>query len=133
MAENTGSTPRSRPNEREASRQGGPNPDKATAQAPVRKRKAPAKKRPAVKPVLPPPAPEPVAPVEASLVNQMRTMAGKVLDMGAATVGAAKSLHTATEVAKALRQGKPMEAAADVSAPATSAAPAGSRWMPRSA
>jgi hypothetical protein len=27
--------PRSRPNEREASRQGGPNPDKATAQAPV--------------------------------------------------------------------------------------------------
>jgi transcriptional regulator with XRE-family HTH domain len=80
----------------------------------VRKRKTPAKKRPAVKPVLPPPAPEPVVPVEPSLVNQMRTMAGKVLDMGAATVGAAKSLHTATEVAKALRQGKPMEAAADV-------------------
>jgi transcriptional regulator with XRE-family HTH domain len=34
--------------------------------------------------------------------------------MGAATVGAAKSLHTASEVAKALRKGKPMEAAADV-------------------
>jgi transcriptional regulator with XRE-family HTH domain len=60
---------------------------------------------------LPPAAPEAT---EAGLVDQMRTMAGRVLDMGAATVGAAKSLHTASEVAKALRKGKPMEAAADV-------------------
>jgi transcriptional regulator with XRE-family HTH domain len=64
-----------------------------------------------VKQVLPPAAPEPA---ESGLVEQMRTMAGRVLDMGAATVGAAKTLHTASEVAKALRKGKPMEAAADV-------------------
>jgi transcriptional regulator with XRE-family HTH domain len=51
---------------------------------------------------------------ESGLVEQMRSMAGKVLDMGAATVDAAKTLHTATSVAKALREGRPMEAAADV-------------------
>lgn len=77
----------------------------------VRKRKAPAKKRPSVKRAVPPVAAEPG---ESGLVDQMRAMAGRVLDMGAATVGAARTLHTATEVAKALRQGKPMEAAADV-------------------
>ena len=53
-------------------------------------------------------------PNESGLVDQMRTMAGKVLDMGAATVGSAKTLHTATAVAKALRRGKPMEAASGV-------------------
>ena len=77
----------------------------------VRKRKTPATKRPPAKLALPPAAAEAN---EAGLVDQMRTMAGRVLDMGAATVGAAKSLHTASEVAKALRKGKPMEAAADV-------------------
>jgi transcriptional regulator with XRE-family HTH domain len=77
----------------------------------VRKRKTPAKKRSPVKRVVPPAAPEPG---ESGLVEQMRAMAGRVLDMGAATVGAAKTLHTASEVAKALRKGKPMEAAADV-------------------
>jgi transcriptional regulator with XRE-family HTH domain len=44
----------------------------------------------------------------------MRSMAGKVLDAGAATVGAAATLQTATSIARALRAGKPMEAAADV-------------------
>ena len=77
----------------------------------VRQRKTPPKKRPAVKRVLRPAAAEPG---ESGLVDQMRTMAGRVLDMGAATVGAAKTLHTASEVAKLLRKGKPMEAAADV-------------------
>lgn len=77
----------------------------------VRKRKSPATKRPPAKRALPPAAAEPT---ESGLVDQMRTMAGRVLDMGAATVGAAKTLHTATAVAKALRKGKPMEAAADV-------------------
>jgi transcriptional regulator with XRE-family HTH domain len=56
----------------------------------------------------------PVVPAETGLVEQMRGMAGKVIDMGVASVGAAKTLQTATDVAKALRQGKPMEAAADV-------------------
>jgi transcriptional regulator with XRE-family HTH domain len=54
------------------------------------------------------------APAEAGLVDQMRSMAGKVIDMGVSSVGAAKTLQTATDVAKALRNGKPMEAAADV-------------------
>ncbi|MCF8179516.1 MAG: helix-turn-helix transcriptional regulator [Sulfuritalea sp.] len=54
------------------------------------------------------------ATTETSLVDQMRTMAGRVLDIGAATVGATSTLQTATEVARSLRSGKPMAAAADV-------------------
>jgi transcriptional regulator with XRE-family HTH domain len=77
----------------------------------VRKPKTPASKRSPVKRGVQPDAPEPD---DAGLVEQMRAMAGRVLDMGAATVGAAKTLHAASEVAKALRKGKPMEAAADV-------------------
>lgn len=73
---------------------------------PTPKRRTPARKRPTAKP-----APEPV---ESGLVDQMRVMADKVLDMGATSVGAAGALHTATDVAKALRGGKPMEAAAGV-------------------
>jgi transcriptional regulator with XRE-family HTH domain len=56
--------------------------------------------------------PEPTP--EAGLVEQMRSLAGKVLDVGAATVGAAGSLKTAAGVARALSQGRTMEAAADV-------------------
>ena len=56
---------------------------------------------------------EPVV-VDNGLVDQMRAMAGKVLDAGAATVGAAASLKAAAGVARALSQGKTMEAAADV-------------------
>ena len=51
---------------------------------------------------------------ETGLVDQMRAMAGKVLDMGAATVGAADTLRTASGIAKALRSGKPIEAASGV-------------------
>ncbi|MBI5110083.1 MAG: helix-turn-helix transcriptional regulator [Rhodocyclales bacterium] len=51
---------------------------------------------------------------DAGLVEQMRSMAGKVLDVGAATVGAASSLKTAAGVARALSQGRTMDAAADV-------------------
>lgn len=60
------------------------------------------------------PAPATPAPEDGSLVDQMRAMAGKVLDAGAATVGAAASLKAAAGVARALSQGKTMEAAADV-------------------
>jgi transcriptional regulator with XRE-family HTH domain len=77
----------------------------------VRKRKTPATKRLPAKRLVPQAEAETT---ESGLVDQMRTMAGKVLDMGAATVGAARTLHTASEVARSLRQGKPMEAAADV-------------------
>lgn len=59
-------------------------------------------------------APTTVEPAENGLVDQMRAMAGKVLDAGAATVGAASSLKAAAGVARALSRGKPMEAAADV-------------------
>lgn len=75
------------------------------------KRKMPVKQRSPARPVSRPPAAELA---ESGLVDQMRSMAGKVLDMGAATVGAAATLQTATSVARALRNGKPMEAAADV-------------------
>lgn len=66
------------------------------------KRKAPATKRSSAKP-----ASTPVVPghAESGLVDQMRAMAGKVLDMGAATVGAAASLQTAANIAKALLPG----------------------------
>ena len=59
-------------------------------------------------------APATVEPAENGLVDQMRAMAGKVLDAGAAPVGAASSLKAAAGVARALSRGKPMEAAADV-------------------
>jgi len=75
------------------------------------KRKAPTGKRaPAGRKPTPPTAES----AESGLVDQMRSMAGRVLDMGAATVGAAASLHTASEVARALRKGRTMEAAGDV-------------------
>ena len=85
-----------------------PKPAPKPAQKIAPKRKVPAKTRPHVKPVSIQPA------AESGLVDQMRTMAGKVLDMGAATVGAAKTLHTATDIANALRSDNPVEATADV-------------------
>jgi transcriptional regulator with XRE-family HTH domain len=56
---------------------------------------------------------EPATP-ESGLVDQMRSMAGRVLDAGAATVNAASGLKTAAGVARALSQGRTMDAAADV-------------------
>lgn len=75
------------------------------------KRKTPVKKRATAKP-----APKRARPTqtESGLVGQMRSMAGKVLDMGAASVGATATLKTATDIARALSRGKPMEAAAGV-------------------
>ncbi|MDP2821344.1 MAG: helix-turn-helix transcriptional regulator [Sulfuritalea sp.] len=78
------------------------------------KRKTPAMKRTPAKRASIPPSVEPAEPAESGLVDQMRAMAGRVLDMGAATVGAAASLHAASEVARALRNGKTMEAAGEV-------------------
>ena len=75
------------------------------------KRKTPTKKRSPARPADARPSTEQT---ESGLVEQMRSMAGKVLDIGATTVGAAKSLQTATDIAKALGKGKPMEAAVDV-------------------
>ena len=66
------------------------------------KRKPPVSKRAPAKPAAKPQAAEPT---ESGLVDQMRSMAGKVLDMGAATVGAASTLHTAANIAKALLPG----------------------------
>ena len=75
------------------------------------KRKTPARKRLPAKPAAAQAAPEAG---ESGLVDQMRAMAGKVLDIGAATVGAAKTLQTAGDIARALRGGKPIEAAAGI-------------------
>lgn len=58
--------------------------------------------------------PAPHDATESGLVEQMRGMAGKVLDAGAAAVGAAGSLRTASDIARSLRGGKPMEVAADL-------------------
>ncbi|MCX7146693.1 MAG: helix-turn-helix transcriptional regulator [Sulfuritalea sp.] len=66
------------------------------------KRKPPVSKRAPAKPAAKPQVAEPT---ESGLVDQMRSMAGKVLDMGAATVGAASTLHTAANIAKALLPG----------------------------
>ena len=72
------------------------------------KRKAPARKRaPARRAAA-------AAEVETGLVQQLRAMTGRVLDIGAAAAGAAASLHTASEVAKALGKGKTIEAAGDL-------------------
>lgn len=68
------------------------------------------RKTPAPRPRRTRPAPE----ADPGLVEQMRTMAGKVIDAGAATVGAASSLKTAAEVARTLGRGKPVAAAAGV-------------------
>jgi len=75
------------------------------------RRKTPVRKRAMAKP-----APKRARPTqtESGLVGQMRSMAGKVLDMGAASAGATATLKTATDIARALSRGKPMEAAADV-------------------
>ncbi len=73
-------------------------------------RKSPPRKRPAPRAA----APAIPEPADSGLVEQMRAMAGKVLDAGAAAAGAATTLKTAAGVARALGQGKPMEAAADV-------------------
>jgi transcriptional regulator with XRE-family HTH domain len=51
---------------------------------------------------------------DSGLVEQMRSMAGKVIDAGAATVGAATTLKNAAGVARALGGGKPVAAAASV-------------------
>jgi transcriptional regulator with XRE-family HTH domain len=77
------------------------------AKTPKRKvppqKRAPAKR--AAKPVL-------LEPGDTGLVDQMRAMAGRVLDMGVSAVGAAGTLRTASGIAEALRRGKPIEAAA---------------------
>ena len=75
------------------------------------KRKPVARKNPETKAVA---RRAPPRKAETGLVDQMRAMAGKVLDMGAATVGAADTLRTASGIAKALRSGKPIEAASGV-------------------
>ena len=75
------------------------------------RRKTPVRKRATAKPA---PKRARATQTESGLVGQMRSMAGKVLDMGAASVGATASLKTATDIARALGRGKPMEAAADV-------------------
>jgi len=74
------------------------------------KRKAPAAKRAPARRATKTVA---VEPGDTGLVDQMRAMAGKVLDMGVSAVGAAGTLRTASSIAAALRRGKPIEAAAD--------------------
>ncbi|HLA36486.1 MAG TPA: helix-turn-helix transcriptional regulator [Rhodocyclaceae bacterium] len=48
------------------------------------------------------------------LLGQMRAMAGRMLDMGASSIDAAKTLQSAAHATKVLRQGKPIDAAAEM-------------------
>lgn len=84
----------------------------ATRRRASRKSGATRSRREASRAGAPPPAADETR--ESGLADQMRAMAGKVLDVGAATVGAAASLHTAASVARALSQGKPVAAAIDL-------------------
>ncbi|HLA35993.1 MAG TPA: helix-turn-helix transcriptional regulator [Rhodocyclaceae bacterium] len=72
--------------------------------------KAHSKKKEAIEEVVAaPPAKE--APV---LIDKMRSMAGRMLDLGSAGVDAARTLKTAAVVANSLRSGQPIDAATEI-------------------
>lgn len=58
----------------------------------------------------------PVAPSasEPGIVDQVRAMAGRLLDLSAATVVAGRALQTAGKVGRALQEGHPIDAASEV-------------------
>jgi transcriptional regulator with XRE-family HTH domain len=51
---------------------------------------------------------------EASVVDQVRALTGRLLDLGVATAVAGRALETAGRVSRALRQGQAIEAAGEV-------------------
>ncbi len=77
------------------------------------KRKPPAAKRVSRQPVTAA-AVDPPAPEEPGLVDQVRAMAGRLLDLSSATVVAGRALQTAGKVTQALKGGHPIEAASEV-------------------
>jgi transcriptional regulator with XRE-family HTH domain len=78
------------------------------------KRKAPAAKRPARKSSPAAKAAAIAAPVEPGLVDQVRAMAGRLLDISAAAGVAGRALETAGKVSRALRDGQALAAASEV-------------------
>ena len=78
------------------------------------KRKAPAAKRPARKSSPAAKAAATAAPVEPGLVDQVRAMAGRLLDISAAAGVAGRALETAGKVSRALRDGQALAAASEV-------------------
>jgi transcriptional regulator with XRE-family HTH domain len=78
------------------------------------KRKAPAAKRPARKSSPAAKAAAIAAPVEPGLVDQVRAMAGRLLDISAAAGVAGRALETASKVSRALRDGQALAAASEV-------------------
>src|SRR4051812_10962902 len=79
------------------------------------KKKSPVKKKKRAKPTLTKKiqaATEPAPPK--GMVGQVASMAGRMLDVGASSVTVARTLRSATVVAKALRGGHPFEAAGEV-------------------
>lgn len=81
---------------------------------PSLKRKAPAAKRPARKSSPAAKAAAIAAPVEPGLVDQVRAMAGRLLDISAAAGVAGRALETAGKVSRALRDGQALAAASEV-------------------
>lgn len=75
--------------------------------------KANSKKQEAIEDVVPTPPAPPVkeAPV---LIDKMRSMAGRMLDLGSAGVDAARTLKSAAVVANSLRSGQPIDAATEI-------------------
>ena len=78
------------------------------------KRKAPAKKRATRKPASTKPVDATAPPSEPGIVDQVRAMAGKLLDISSAAVVAERAFQTASKVSRALRDGQAIEAAAEV-------------------
>jgi transcriptional regulator with XRE-family HTH domain len=84
-----------------------------SSSSPAPKRKAAAAKRQVKKPSAKP-ATKASAPSDSGLVDQVRAMAGKFLDLNSATVVAGRALQTAGKVSRALRDGQAVEAAGEV-------------------
>jgi hypothetical protein len=51
---------------------------------------------------------------EPGMVDQMRAMASRLLDLGSATVLAGRAMETAGKVSRALQDGHPLDAASEV-------------------
>lgn len=58
--------------------------------------------------------PDTALPAEPGLVDQVRSMAGRLLDISAATGVAGRALQTAGKVSRALQDGHPIDAASEV-------------------
>ncbi len=78
--------------------------------------RSPKRKSAVTKRIVPSPQAKPAtdAPAEQGLVDQVRAMAARLLDISSATGVAGRALHTAGKVTRALHDGHPIDAASEV-------------------